>query len=179
MLLDSGAWASGLRVWLGDPCGGVRQATMQAICNHRCTPMHTDWPESGRFVHGRNPATELVQSCQYGGHCPIGVHLCASVVPNSLLASSRATRSRSRRDAASHLTLRGATCLTVQGVLPRRNQSPLEGGGVRGRAPRCECRTTYRCMAFSIASRFSSALANASRRTRPAGHSSAVRGCSS
>ena len=60
--------------------------------------MHTDGPESGGFVHSRNPTTELAQPCRCGGRCPIGVHRCASVVPNFWLASSRAApRRRSPR----------------------------------------------------------------------------------
>jgi hypothetical protein len=58
--------------------------------------MDTDGPESGRFVHRRNPTTEHAQPCRCDGRCPIGVHRCASVVPNFLLASSHATRPAAR-----------------------------------------------------------------------------------
>jgi hypothetical protein len=63
------------------------RGSKQEIWNHRCTQMHTDGPESGWLVHGRNPTTKPGQPCRCGGHCPIGVHRCASVVPDFLLAS--------------------------------------------------------------------------------------------
>jgi hypothetical protein len=69
-------------------CGAVRHTRKPArIWHHRCTQMHADGPESGRFVHSRNPTTEPGQPCRCDGHCPIRVHLRASAVPNFLLAS--------------------------------------------------------------------------------------------
>ncbi len=83
----SGAWASGLRVLLGDACGRVcgTRGSKQEIWNHRCTQMHTDGTvrtASARLlkVGCRVPAVN-----EPAGLRPIGVHLRACVVPNFLL----------------------------------------------------------------------------------------------
>jgi hypothetical protein len=66
--------ASGWR----EQCGMRR--SKQEIWNHRCTPMHTDGPESGRLVHGNHRPTGPDEQCRCGVYCPIRVHPCASVV---------------------------------------------------------------------------------------------------
>ena len=79
-----------------DRVGGRLERGKQEICNHRCTPMHTDGAESGRLVHGKLRALGPDEPCRCDGHRPIVVHRCASVVPGFLLASSHAARRRSR-----------------------------------------------------------------------------------
>ena len=55
-------------------------------------PMHTDahrWSESGMAIHGDHRKTNPGERRRSGGPCPIGVHRCASVVPNSCLVARR------------------------------------------------------------------------------------------
>ena len=101
----SGAAGSGLRVVPGEPSGRVWQARQQAIRNHRCTPMHTDGPEPGRVVHSRSPTTEPGKPCRCGGHCPIRVHRCASVVPDFLLCRTQHRSAWQRHGTAPHLAV--------------------------------------------------------------------------
>jgi hypothetical protein len=55
-------------------------------------PMHTDahrWSESGTAIHGDRRKTNPGERRRSGGPCPIGVHRCASVVPNFCLVARR------------------------------------------------------------------------------------------
>jgi len=71
--------------------------------------MHADGPGSGVLVHGKNRPTGPDEQRRCGVHCPIRVHLCASVAKFScLLRRANGQPCRWRRAAAKpHAPIRG------------------------------------------------------------------------
>ncbi len=64
------------------------QARQAARQGNGTTDAHR-WSESGMAIHGEHRKTNPGERRRSGGPCPIGVHRCASVVPNSCLVASR------------------------------------------------------------------------------------------